>query len=97
MKEILLRNRAVRTTLAGIAAIAGLSAVAHSAIDSSVINSPANIQKRVEQLVPGYNPQEVKANQQIIFAFTTRETNKLITEGAKTIEIPENVPKQQLL
>ena len=92
MKETV-RNVAIRTT-AGIAAIAGICAVGYAQVDAFVINSPAKIEKRVEQLVPGYNSQELQIAQQVfeqvIIDFNTQEED-LIKKGAKTIEIPENV------
>ena len=92
MKERLLGNRTVRAALAGLGVIAGLGGVAYGEVDNSTINSPANRQKRVEQLVPGYNPEAFHNAQQAVFDFKQQAD---LT--AKTIQVPENVTQAATL
>ena len=96
MKEILLRNRTIRRTVVGtvggIAVIAGLSGMVYAEFDS--LHSPAKIEKRVGQLVPGYNPdynpKQLEVARQVIVDFS-KQTEGLAMEGAKTIEVPKKV------
>jgi hypothetical protein len=85
MKEIL-RNRATRTIAASIAVMAGLGGIAFAEVDNTTIHSPANTLRRVEQLVPGYNPEAFHNAQQAVFDFKQQAD---LT--AKTIQVPENV------
>ncbi len=87
MKEIL-RNRTVRAALGGIVALAGIGGIMHSSVsdyDPATHSSP-KIERRVEQLVPGYNPQAFQKAEQVVDVFKQQQD---LT--AKTIEVPENV------
>ncbi len=76
MKEILLRNRTIRRVVAAGAVIAALGGIAYAEVDQNIINSPAKIQKRAEQLVPGYNPREFEVAQQVIVDFGKQTTGE---------------------
>lgn len=90
MRKETLRNIRIRTAVAGIAAISGVSGIIYPIVDAYTAHSPAKIQKRAEQLVPSYHPEEFQVNQQTIADFIA-EAKKLTTEGAKTIPVPERI------
>ena len=85
MKEIL-RNREVRMVVTGIAAITGIFAIGYAEVDAFLVNSPARIEKRTEQLVPGYNPEAFRKAERVVSDFKQQAD---LT--AKTIQVPEEV------
>ena len=87
MKERLLRNRVVRATLGGIAVATELGGMAFTVVDNTTIHSPANTLRRVEQLVPGYNPEAFHNAQQVVLDFKQQQHDLT----AKTIQVPEHV------
>ena len=85
MKEIF-KNRTIRMIAGAAATIGGLSGIVYPQYDYLETHSPANTDKIVERLVPGYNPEAFRKAGKVVFDFKQQ-----VDLTAKTIEVPDHV------